>query len=583
MKPIKFTVIVMAILLLTSCGEAKEDSLSSETAPAVTASAENMQKENAVVLVYPPEESTDSLAWQATGSATVQENTLRSGKNEVVVSGRKSADESLELDITPYIEEGKHYNITSEMSFTREQSVVDTLSCEYIITDENGEENTGILGMEKVKSYRKINVDENLDTADAKKVVLRWYLESCADADIHVTSLEIKEVGTGADAALSYESMDELAEKHGFTMGAMINPTLYEDDTYCAIVEKHFSSLTASNEMKAYSLLDQTACIKAAKAGDDDPKMDFDSADTLVQYAADHGMGVRGHCLVWDAYMCEWFFNEGYEDDGKKVSKAVMKKRLRSYIKQVVEHFDTKFPGVVYCWDVVNEAVGDSEGTDYDASDSCHIRTTRNGGPNLFYRYVGKDYVKLAFQYAREYASADTKLFYNDYNNEYFNKRNATVELVKELNKDEKLVDGVGMQAYFNMEDGILQSNLDSEGISLEDSVKAFSDLGVEVHLTEVTVRNFDKSQNEAHGDYYYRLFRKICELNEDKTRITNVSIWGLMDTPDAVSGDYVYSQSGTYYGIWDKDYQPKEAFSEIIRALSTDTKDVNSEEKGAY
>jgi hypothetical protein len=55
------------------------------------------------------------------------------------------------------------------------------------------------------------------------------------------------------------------------------------------------------------------------------------------------------------------------------------------------------------------------------------------------------------------------------------------------------------------------------------------------------------------------------------------------MDTPDAVEGDYVYSQSGTYYGIWDKDYQPKEAFSEIIRALSTDTKDVNSEEKGAY
>lgn len=569
MKKQLIFIILTASLLFTACGVSAEK----ETGGAVTSSAvseaDTGVETAAPVLIYPPNDGSAAPAWRAVGSGTVQEEELRSGDKEVVLSGRKSADDALELDITPYVEEGKHYNITSEMSFTTEAATTDTCACEYIITNESGEENTGILGMETVRSYRKISVDENLDTTGAKEVVLRWYLESSPDADIHITSLEIRETGTGAEAALSYESMDELAQKHGFTMGAMINPNLYENDTYREIVEKHFSSLTASNEMKAYSLLDQSACIKAAKSGSDEPQMNFEAADTLVQYASDHGMGVRGHCLVWDAYMSEWFFNEDYKDNGKKVSKKVMKKRLESYIRQVVEHFDTKFPGVVYCWDVVNEAIGDSEGKDYDSADSCHIRTTRNDGDNLFYRYVGKDYVKLAFQYARKYAAKTTKLFYNDYNNEYFSKRNATVELVKELNKEEKLVDGVGMQAYFNMEDGILQSNLDSEGISLEDSVKAFSDLGVEVHLTEVTVRNFDKTQNDAHGDYYYRLFRKICELNADRIRITNVSIWGLMDTPDAVEGDYVYSQSGTYYGIWDREYQPKEAFSGIVRALS--------------
>ena len=563
-------VILLMSLFLTACGDTGKDAASNKTASPTGETVEINLVEHATVLCYPPAESNaPALDWKGTGSATVQEQKLRSGDNEVVATGRKKVSDAVELDITPYVEETKHYNISSEFSFTIEQSTVDTIGCEYIITKENDKKETGVIGLERIKSYRKVLADGNLDTTGAKKVVLRWYLESCADADIHITSLQIKETGTGPDAALSYDAMNELAKKHGFTMGAMINPTLYEDETYCAIVEKHFGSLTTSNEMKAYSLLDQSACIKAAKAGDDEPKMDFETADELVQYASEHGLGVRGHCLVWDAYMCEWFFNEGYEDDGKKVSKEVMKKRLESYIRQVVEHFDTKFPGVVYCWDVVNEAIGDSEGTDYDSDDPCHVRTMRNGEDNLFYRYVGKDYIELAFRYARKYAAPETKLFYNDYNNEYFSKRNATVELVKKLNKDTRLVDGVGMQGYFNLEDGILRSNLDSEGISLEDSVKAFADLGVEVQLTELTVRNYDKAMNESHGDFYYRLFQKICELNADKNRITNVSIWGIMDTPDAVEGDYVYSQSGTYYGIWDNEYQPKEAFVGILKALA--------------
>ena len=51
---------------------------------------------------------------------------------------------------------------------------------------------------------------------------------------------------------------------------------------------------------------------------------------------------------------------------GKKyVSKAVMQKRLQYYIKEVITHFEKKYPGVIYCWDVVNEAVADqNEGDD---------------------------------------------------------------------------------------------------------------------------------------------------------------------------------------------------------------------------
>ena len=109
---------------------------------------------------------------------------------------------------------------------------------------------------------------------------------------------------------------------------------------------------------------------------------------------------------------------------------------MESYITQVITHFETKFPGVIYCWDVVNEAMGDSP-AEYAADDPRHIRTKRNGAPNPFYEYVGSDYVEFSFLYARnavEALSADIRLFYNDYNMLYPDKRNAAKYLVESIN-----------------------------------------------------------------------------------------------------------------------------------------------------
>ena len=55
-------------------------------------------------------------------------------------------------------------------------------------------------------------------------------------------------------------------------------------------------------------------------------------------------------------------------------------------------------PGIVYAWDVVNEAV-----------DNGKMR------PSLWTETVGEDFVLQAFRIARKYASPDMKLFYNDY------------------------------------------------------------------------------------------------------------------------------------------------------------------------
>ena len=62
---------------------------------------------------------------------------------------------------------------------------------------------------------------------------------------------------------------------------------------------------------------------------------------------------------------------------------AVIRERLETYIAEVVG----RYRGRIFAWDVVNEAVSDSEGPYRD---------------NAWYQATGSDYVDWAFHAARE-------------------------------------------------------------------------------------------------------------------------------------------------------------------------------------
>ena len=171
----------------------------------------------------------------------------------------------------------------------------------------------------------------------------------------------------------------ELAQKYGFKVGACISYNQVNRSSYIKMLTGDFNTTTATNEFKAYSLLNQANSIAQGK-----PVMNYTQADRIAQLAQENGIGIRGHVLVWDAYMSEWFFREGFKSDGLPVSKEVMEERLAYYIDEVITHFETQFPGVVYCWDVVNEAVAD-EVNERVADNEYHLRKSRGGSPNLFY------------------------------------------------------------------------------------------------------------------------------------------------------------------------------------------------------
>ncbi len=379
-----------------------------------------------------------------------------------------------------------------------------------------------------------------------------------------------------AGIAANAEGLRVFTPSKGFTMGAALSYSQLRNSRYLDVIKQHFHTITTTNEMKAYSLLDERAS-RAAKDGM--PVMNYKAADAMVGWAQANGLKVRGHVLVWDAYMYDWFFREGYSTTKDYADPETIQKRTEYYITEVVSHFEEKFPGVVYCWDVVNEAVGDSL-TEYMPNDPRHLRTMRNGGANLFQKYMGDDYVELSFLYARnavEALGADIKLYYNDYNAYFSDKASAIQELVKSVNSfaaDEngnprKLMDGVGMQGYiggYGTQSGCL---VDSHIGMIKNAILGYQSLGVDVQITEMAVRNFEPDQADKHAQFYANLFQMFASLNtEDGNPLNSVSIWGLVDNPNEPKGTYNYNLNSPYGGLFDENLNEKDALHKVMEQL---------------
>lgn len=403
-----------------------------------------------------------------------------------------------------------------------------------------------------------------------KKKIYKATLKCKVTSRIYVSPVAKKKANV-LNATTKYFSLAKLAEKHGFKMGTVVNYNQVSfDNNYKNLVKYHFNSLTAGNEFKAYSLLDQQ---KSQKSADGMPVMNYEKADKIISFAKDHGIKMRGHVLVWHAYMSDWFFREGYDNGKKYVSKAVMQKRLQYYIKDVMTHFEKKYPGVIYCWDVVNEAVSDSK----VGKDKRNLRQD-----NQFYKILGSDYVEQAFLYAKntvDELGADIKLYYNDYNSFFASKREEIINLAQSINayaKDasgnyRKLCDGIGMQGYiggYGTQNGCMnEANI----TDIQTSIQKFASLGYEVQVTEMSVRNYlgTAKMKKKHAEFYKKLFQMFVKVNAGTDKpLKAVSIWGWQDDPSLTEGSYGYSMNGPYCGLFTELYAVKDSFRYVHEVL---------------
>ena len=235
--------------------------------------------------------------------------------------------------------------------------------------------------------------------------------------------------------------------------------------------------------------------------------------------------------------------------------------RIRDHIHTVVGHYK----GRVDCWDVVNEAIDDSG----------------NWRENLYYQITGKDYVEKAFEYARE-ADPDAKLIYNDYSLTNKVKRDAVIEMVRELQEKGVRVDVVGMQGHYHLDYPLLDS--------LEESIVELSELGVKVAITEHEINvlprpgdgrlgadialNYEKqkkynpfseffpdSMQQKLADRYADFFKIFLKHKDEVSRVT---IWGIHDGQSWTNFWPIRGRTN-YPLLFDREYKPKAAFDALI------------------
>lgn len=330
-----------------------------------------------------------------------------------------------------------------------------------------------------------------------------------------------------------------------FKVGVTTTSGYLSEEDRVAQIKENFNSITMENEMKPESLLDWDG---SEKSKDGMPAIKEETLEKALKAAQEAGIPLRGHTLVWYSQTPEWFFSKKYDPSKGYVDKATMKKRMESYIKQVLTYCKENYPGLVYAWDVVNEAVGDDG----------NYRTE-----SMWYETYGDfSYIKDAFTFARKYAEEGTKLFLNDYNEYIAQKRDLLYAKVVEL-YDAGLLDGVGMQSHWDM---------DFPSVDLfETALEKYASIdGIEIQLTEIDMHNTDDSEEglKKQAERYKEFFDVITKMKrEGKANITSVTFWGLKDGESWLSG----SKGETSYPLlFTDDMEKKPCYDSILEAGKT-------------
>lgn len=330
-----------------------------------------------------------------------------------------------------------------------------------------------------------------------------------------------------------------------FKVGVTTTSGYLSEEDRVTQIKENFNSITMENEMKPESLLDWEG---SEKSKDGMPAIKEETLEKALKAAQEAGIPLRGHTLVWHSQTPEWFFSKKYDPSKGYVDKATMKKRMESYIKQVLSYCKENYPGVVYAWDVVNEAVGDDG----------NYRTE-----SMWYETYGDfSYITDAFTFARKYAEEGTKLFLNDYNEYMAQKRDLLYAKVVELH-DAGLLDGVGMQSHWDM---------DFPSVDLfETALEKYASIdGIEIQLTEIDMHNNDDSEEglKKQAERYKEFFDVITKMKREGTaNITSVTFWGLKDGESWLSG---MKGETSYPLLFTDDMEKKPCYDSILEAGKT-------------
>ncbi|MBP3576882.1 MAG: endo-1,4-beta-xylanase [Lachnospiraceae bacterium] len=360
-----------------------------------------------------------------------------------------------------------------------------------------------------------------------------------------------------------------------FIVGTGLTQDTLSDIEELGLITKHFNAVTIGNELKPDAMFGYASANPRTETvtfnGEEllVPVLDYSRAERCLNYILKWNsqnprdiIKVRGHVLLWHSQTPEWFFHENYSLAKPLVSAETMSKRLEWYIATMAEHFtgpDSKYAGMFYAWDVVNEAVSDSSGT----------YRSDNENSMWWKVYQSNEFIIQAFRFANKYMPADVDLYYNDYNECSVKKSAGIVQLLKDVKAAEGTrIDGMGMQEHNKTMSSPMANDF-------EKAVRAYAEIVDQIQITEWDVKNSqsfiptDKGlENEylKQADYYHSFYEVIQKLRGEGINISGMTFWGVIDTRSwlqdkSTVGGGADGLSIQHPLLFDGGYQAKPAF----------------------
>ncbi|CAN7317981.1 endo-1,4-beta-xylanase [Paenibacillus sp. LjRoot153] len=465
-------------------------------------------------------------------TVTNEANHTESGTRALKVEGRAETWHGPSLRVEKYVDKGYEYKITAWVKLISPGSSqlqlstqVGNTSASYNTIDKKTiSTEDGWVKFEGTYRYNTVP-DE----------FLSLYVESASskDASFYIDDISFVESSPPIAVQTNLTPIKD-AYQNDFLIGNAVSSADL-DGVRLQLLKLHNNVVTAENAMKP----DQTY--------NTNKEFDFATEDALVTKIQAAGLKLHGHVLVWHQQTPTWLTTT---TDSLPLGRVEALANLKNHIKTVMEHYGNK----VISWDVVNEAMNDNP------SNPTNWTTALRQSP--WKAAIGDDYVEQAFLAAKEvldtHPTWDIKLYYNDYNEDNQNKAQAIYSMVKEINDryalthpGKLLIDGVGMQAHYN-----LNTNPDNVKLSLE----KFISLGVQVSISELDITagsNSRLSEKEAiaQGSLYARMFQIF---KTHAASIERVTFWGLNDAtswrasqnPQLFNSDLQAKPS--YYGVID-------------------------------
>ena len=241
----------------------------------------------------------------------------------------------------------------------------------------------------------------------------------------------------------------------------------------------------------------------------------YANADAQVGLAVCNNMRIRGHNLVWAGGSQTPSYAAG-DGTNSPANQATVTANIQEHIQNEVQHFGNK----VYAWDVVNEPLDPSQ-------PDCLVH-----GP--FYNVLGKSYLDVALQAARQYAPPGTKLFINDYSTADPNRLACLVKVVGDLRSRGIPIDGVGHE----MHNAINYPSTAAMVNAINTVYNAFPDIEQQVTELDMSVYNAGDRTSDygpnvppavlaEQGWLYKSYFDAFREL---KGKLSSVTFWGMAD-----------------------------------------------------